>query len=79
MNGTSEEAVAFATPYKRRPKLRDRKPMQQKTHLTSKAINSETVWILKNKLINFLLPISYYWKTPISLYLSRAIMLIQLA
>lgn len=78
MNGTSEEAVAFATPYKRRPKLRDRKPMQQKTHLTSKAINSETVWILKNKLINFR-NFSYYWKAPTSLDLSRAIMLIQLA
>lgn len=55
--------------------------MCQKTHLSSKAIKSANVWILKSKLIEFLFPISYsaLWKAPISIEVSRTTILVQLA
>lgn len=67
-------------------KIRDRmcllsKPMDQKTHLNSKAVNSANMWILKNKFIEFLIPISYsaLWKSTMSTDVSRTIILRQLA
>lgn len=69
-----------------RLKKRDRicllsKSMQQKTQLSSKGRNSANVWILKNKLIEFLLPVSYsaLWNTTISINVSRTTILRQLA
>lgn len=67
-------------------KIRDRiclssKPMDQKTLQSSKAVNSANVWILKNKFIEFLIPVSYsaLWKATVSTDISRTIILRQLA